>query len=63
MPVTRPDLISRLASLAAISTRDAKLVKTTVLKVIEQGLARGQRTELQGFGVFQRRELTLLMDC
>lgn len=56
MPVTRADLVTRLATSTAISIRDANLVLTTVLNVIEEGLTRGQRVELRGFGVFQRRE-------
>lgn len=56
MSVTRADLITRLASSAAISIKDAEPVLSTVLESIGDGLAQGQRIELRGFGVFQRRE-------
>ncbi len=56
MSVTRADLITRLASSAAISLKDAELVLSTVLESIGDGLAQGHRIELRGFGVFQRWE-------
>lgn len=56
MSVNRADLIKRLASSAAIGTRDAEMVLTTVLEKIGDGLAQGKRMEMRGFGVFERRE-------
>ena len=53
MPITRADLTARLASISAISNRDADLVLRTVLAEIGAGLAEGRRVELRGFGVFE----------
>lgn len=57
MSVTRADLIGRLASMAAITPRDAELVLRVVLDEIGAGLAEGQRVELRGFGVFEPKPL------
>ena len=57
MSVTRADLIGRLASMAAITPRDAELVLRVVLDEIGAGLAAGQRVELRGFGVFEPKPL------
>ena len=57
MSVTRADLIGRLASVAAITPRDAELVLRVVLDEIGAGLAEGRRVELRGFGVFEPKPL------
>ena len=56
MPVTRADLIKRLAASSGISKRDAERALNAVFETIGGGLAREQRIELRGFGVFTRRD-------
>ncbi|MDH3663749.1 MAG: integration host factor subunit beta [Alphaproteobacteria bacterium] len=55
MPITRSELVTRLASSADVSERNASAVIGTVLETIVQALARGERIELRGFGAFSVR--------
>ena len=56
LPITRSELVARLASSADVSERDAGVVVGTVLEAISKALARGGRIELRGFGVFSVRQ-------
>jgi integration host factor subunit beta len=55
LPMTRTELVARLASSVDVSERDAGAVVSTVLETIVQALARGERIELRGFGAFSVR--------
>ena len=57
LSITRTDLTARLASIVAISIRDADLVLRTMLDEIGAGLAEGSRVELRGFGIFEPKAL------
>lgn len=56
MPITRSQLVQRLASSADISRRDADVVLSTVVEAVSQALAEGDRIELRAFGMFTPRE-------
>ncbi len=56
MPITRAELVTRLASSADVSGRDACAVVGTVLETISSALVQGGRIELRGFGVFSARQ-------
>ena len=51
--MTRSDLISILAkNFPALTAKDADLVVKEIIDAIGEALARGDRVELRGFGVF-----------
>ena len=56
LPVTRSELVTRLASSADVSVRDAGAVVSAVLEAISKALVRGERIELRGFGAFSVRQ-------
>jgi integration host factor subunit beta len=56
LPITRAELVARLASSADVSEREAGAVVGTVLDTISRTLAQGGRIELRGFGVFSVRQ-------
>jgi integration host factor subunit beta len=56
LPITRAELVARLASTADVSERDAGAVVGTVLGTIGKALVQGDRIELRGFGVFSVRQ-------
>ncbi len=58
MPVTRSELVQRLAALADITDLDAEVAVNAVLETISGTLEQGGRVELRGFGGFsvRRRE-------
>lgn len=54
--MTRSDLIKRLATANPhLYPRDAERIVSTVFEQISSALARGDRIELRGFGVFSIR--------
>ena len=56
LPITRSELIVRLAAAADVSERDIGVVVGTVFATIGQTLARDERIELRGFGAFSVRK-------
>ena len=51
--MTRSDLIAILAkSFPALTAKDAELVVKEIIDAISEALARGDRVEIRGFGVF-----------
>lgn len=49
----RRDLVAKIAEKTGYRQDDAKIIVEEVLKGISQSLARGERVELRGFGVFK----------
>lgn len=56
LPITRSDLVTKLATSVDVSARDADAVICSVLETISQALAQGDRVELRGFGAFSVRK-------
>ncbi len=54
--MTRKDLAVNIAEKKGLRQNDVKAVVDEVLGEISQGLARGEKVELRGFGVFKVKE-------
>jgi len=53
MPLTRSDLVARLADrFAQLTQRDTEFAVKTMLDAMTHALARGHRIEIRGFGSF-----------
>lgn len=54
--MNRSDLTNLIAEKAEINKKDARKLLAAFLKVIEEGLAAGERITLKGFGTFETRK-------
>ena len=52
----KADIVNRIASETRISKVQAERALEQVLKAVKQSLARGERIELRGFGVFEVKQ-------
>lgn len=52
----KTDFIKAVAEKAGVGQKEAKLIVDTALDVIIEGLARGEKITLTGFGTFEVRE-------
>jgi DNA-binding protein HU-beta len=50
--VIKNDIVNRVAEAASVPRQKATLAVDTIIDVMRQALARGERIELRGFGVF-----------
>ena len=55
MPVTKSELIERLAEKYSLSQQDMKTGVEALIDTMSQALASGDRVELRGFGTFSLR--------
>ena len=55
--MTRKDLIDRVAEEFGLKKKDAEAIVKFVFQEIAEAVKRGERVSIQGFGVFELREL------
>ncbi len=51
----KQDLVSRVINRSGLSRSQSQIVVETILRSMKSALARGERIELRGFGVFEVR--------
>ena len=55
--MTRKDLIDRVAKEFGLKKKDAEAIVKFIFQEIAETVKRGERVSIQGFGVFELREL------
>ncbi|HKO02728.1 MAG TPA: HU family DNA-binding protein [Thermoanaerobaculia bacterium] len=56
VPMIKADIVNKVAEVSEISRVKAAQAVDTVIEGLRNALARGQRIELRGFGVFQVKQ-------
>ena len=56
MVMTRADLITEVSRVVEITRKEAEVVVETILESVAQGVRKGDKVELRGFGSFRTRQ-------
>ncbi len=54
--MTKAELVSKIAELAAIKKKDAEAAVEAFIKAVTEALANGDKVELRGFGTFYMKK-------
>ena len=56
MVMTRDDLIAEVSRVVEITRKESEVVVETILESVAQGVRKGDKVELRGFGSFRTRQ-------